>query len=102
MQIDTRHFYLWSGRTYAYDGRLPQWWRRSIRIGLGHRPHQAPDCHMVPGYRYRRCIGIDLCLLPNFIWWQDVIRQQVDIIEFQYRIAGIQSWPFARFAYWRN
>lgn len=70
------------------------WWRGSVRFGWG-IPFHVEDT-------YRQMVGFDYCLLPNFIWYQDVIRQQVNHVEIQYRIVGIQDWPLLRLVNYRR
>ena len=85
MRLETKHFAFYCGRDWTMR---PRWYRRSIRIafrGIEHAEFESP---------YRWVIGLDFSLIPNFIWYQDVIRQQIDYVELQARIIGVQGWPF--------
>lgn len=68
-----------------------RWWDRwFLRIGFVGREAE----NEMP---YHYWAGIDIQLLPNFIWWQDLIGIEHGIMKVHNRIVGIQSWPFMRF-----
>lgn len=89
MRLVTKHFAFSLGRDH-WDYRGPKWWKLRISIAVVHRA--VPEWEIEPPYRYS--FGAYFWLLPNFIWWQTVIRQQVGVVEYQNRIIGIQGWPF--------
>lgn len=89
MRIATKHFGFYSGRDWSDYGRPRRWYRRLVKIGWGAR---EPAEEWRP---YRRCIYLSFWLIPNFLWYREVIRQEPDLVQFQDRIIGIQSWPFS-------
>jgi len=77
--ISAKHFHFYQDREW---GPFHKWWRRVLVIAFVQ--HHS-------GYRY--VFWCEFQLLPNFIWWQDVIDQG-DKVLYSRRIAGIQNWPF--------
>lgn len=91
MRIVTKHFGFWAGRDFMQWPPGRRWRNWGLRIGFVHDGE--------PNRWYKYGAGIDIQLVPNFIWWQDLIRQDPRVAEVQvhYRIVGIQNWPFMRF-----
>lgn len=89
--IRTKDFGLIVARPVWERPRGYRWWDRwTIRIGF-------VGCEVEGEIPYRYWAGVDLQLLPNFIWYQDLIGFERGILVVHNRIVGIQSWPFMRF-----
>ena len=87
MQIfQTKHFAISLARP-AFE--LPRWYKVSLRIGIIAR---KPPVEWQAQYRY--VLGCDFQLIPNFIWWQDVLGTENGKVITRCRIIGIQNWPF--------
>lgn len=87
ISIRTKHFgFFVGGISYDYRRRWDRW---CIRVAFG----ECGDINR--WYKYRA--GVDIQLLPNFIWYQDRIGVENGRMVIHTRIVGIQSWPFMRF-----
>lgn len=90
--IKTKHFGCYAGFHWQHYRPRPRWDCLVFHIGFGElgEPNRW--------YKYRASVEVQL--LPNFIWWQDVIRQDDRVcggVQVHNRIVGIQSWPLLRF-----
>lgn len=88
MSIRTKHF---GFAVQRYPWARPRWGTWWVRIGFfdsGRPLGELP---------YLYWAGVDIQLLPNFIWWQDQIGVENGRMVIHTRIVGIQNWPFMRF-----
>lgn len=100
MRILTKHFGFEIGRPVWMRPNGGRWWDRwYITAGFG----DAGEGFPAHGQPYRYGLNVDVQLLPNFIWWQDLVCQDPRVADVQVhtRIAGIQNWPFMRFHGWK-
>ena len=87
MSIVWKHIGFYIGRDWAGLGPL-KWYKIVFAFGLFDR---KVDAETFVTYKY--VFSGSLWLIPNFIWWEEPIRQQPGRIDVQYRIVGIRGWP---------
>lgn len=93
LSIRTKHFGFLIGRpVWQRPNGRRKWDRWYINIGF-------VDDEVEGAIPFKYWAGVDIQLLPNFIWWQDLICQDPRVADVQVhtRIVGIQNWPFMRF-----
>ena len=86
MRIITKHF----GCCLEHPiWELPAWHKWCFSLGFVHGSG-------APGDRaYRYALGIDFQLIPNFVWYVDYLGVEFGRPVFNYRIIGIDGWPFS-------
>jgi hypothetical protein len=92
ISIRTKHFGFMAMRPWLEYADLRRWDKWTIRIGFVDAARPQGE---IP---YRYWAGVDIQLLPNIIWWQELLHSEgPDRVIVHKRIVGIHNWPFMRF-----